>query len=104
MQKFPQPQLRKRIQETSLDKKNRREGLRLPKKSSEQKKDVPAFEQPNAAQKFSAQEFLKALRSAKKERNDLAVNAGCSKESTSLRRTRENWSESPGRIASRAKR
>jgi hypothetical protein len=45
--------------------------------------DVLTFEQPSAAQKFSAQEFLKARRSVKKKRNKLADHAGCSKVSTS---------------------
>ena len=45
--------------------------------------DVLAFEQPSAAQKFSAQEFLNAFRFARKERNEPASHAGCSKVSTS---------------------
>jgi hypothetical protein len=46
----------KRIQQTEGVKK---EGWERPEQV-----DVLAFEQPNAAQKFSAQEFLKADRSA----------------------------------------
>src|SRR5208283_1052596 len=40
---------------------------------------APAIEQPNVAQKFSAQEFLEELRPVKEQRNDLADYAGCSR-------------------------
>jgi hypothetical protein len=39
---------------------------------------APTVEQPNVAQKFSAQEFLEELRPVKEQRNDLADYAGCS--------------------------
>ena len=40
---------------------------------------APTVEQPNVAQKFSAQEFLEELRPVKEQRNDLADYAGCSR-------------------------
>jgi hypothetical protein len=52
-------QLAKRIQQTEGVTKEGWEGGEF-----QEEPDVLSFEQPNAAQKFSAQEFLKADRSA----------------------------------------
>jgi hypothetical protein len=52
-------------------------------REQEECRDVLAFEQPSAAQKFSAQEFLKQTAPSGKKRNKLADHAGCSKVSTS---------------------
>jgi len=41
---------------------------------------VPTFEQPSVAQKFSAQEFLKALRSAEKNETILPTTRAARKE------------------------
>src|SRR6516164_5040528 len=70
-----------RIQESraSIKGENRQDG----KKRRLDQSRVPTFEQPCAAQKFSAQEFPEALRPVNEQRNVVADRAGCSKVSTS---------------------